>query len=263
MNISKKLSMAGGGEVPRGESLYAIPGTFTWVCPTGVTSVSAVCIGGGGANAASGGGGGALAYANNISVTPGTSYTVVVGVGGYRQNSGFIDGGTSSFINTSTVAAGGGQGNFSTRTGGTVIAGTGGSGGNGSGGGGGAGGYSGNGGNGQNINPGLAGSGGGGGGGAGASGAAGGGGGVGPWGQGSNGAGGSYNATIPFGGGGGSSGQDATNGNTNSSDPGEPGQFGGGAGSAGSVYLQGGHGAVRIIWPGNTRLFPSTDVGTP
>jgi hypothetical protein len=39
--------------------------------------------------------------------------------------------------------------------------------------------------------------------------------------------------------------------------------FGGGAGAFGSDGSSGGGGggAVRIIWPGNTRSFPSTDTG--
>ena len=46
MDLTQMLLMgAGGGEVPRGESVYAIPGTYTWVCPAGVTSVSAVVVG--------------------------------------------------------------------------------------------------------------------------------------------------------------------------------------------------------------------------
>ena len=136
-----------------GGSLVGTQYQYTWTCPLGVSSVSVVAIGGGAAGVASssgsGGGGGALAYSNNISVTPGTVYNVYVG------NTGST-GGTSFFINTSTVAANGGSGS----TPGTVAAGTGGSGGFGGGGqtgtyptcggGGGAGGYGGAGGNGSN-----------------------------------------------------------------------------------------------------------------
>lgn len=92
------------------ESVYTTPGTYTWVCPSGVTSVNAVCIGGGAGqvtrnfNAADGGGGGGLGWANSIAVTPGNSYTVVVGAGGTADNVG----GTSYFINTTTVRGGGG-----------------------------------------------------------------------------------------------------------------------------------------------------------
>jgi hypothetical protein len=85
-----------------GQEIYTTPGTYTWVAPGGVTSVSVVCVGGGGngANVSSGagGGGGALSYGNNIAVTPGSSYTVVVGGAT----------GTSSFIDTSTLRADGG-----------------------------------------------------------------------------------------------------------------------------------------------------------
>jgi hypothetical protein len=31
-----------------GQALFDTPGTFTWTAPAGVTSVSAVCVGGGG-----------------------------------------------------------------------------------------------------------------------------------------------------------------------------------------------------------------------
>ena len=42
----------------------------------------------------------------------------------------------------------------------------------------------------------------------------------------------------------------------------------GGGGGGGSYYINsvggvGGSGAVRIVWPGNTRTFPSTCVGSP
>ena len=42
------------------------------------------------------------------------------------------------------------------------------------------------------------------------------------------------------------------------------GVYGGGGSKAGNGSgSPGGSGAVRIVWPGNTRSFPSTDVGTP
>ena len=57
--------------------------TTTWVCPAGVTSISVVCIGAGsmfGNNGSgAGGGGGGLGFKNNITVSPGTSYSVQVG----------------------------------------------------------------------------------------------------------------------------------------------------------------------------------------
>lgn len=90
-------------------------GTFSWLCPPGVTAVSVVCIGAGGGGGggqlsdAKGGGGGAMAYKNNLSVTPGTSYTVVVGSGKYSGTNTESDGGDSYFGSTSTVMAKGGE----------------------------------------------------------------------------------------------------------------------------------------------------------
>ena len=90
-----------------------------------------------------------------------------------------------------------------------------------------------------------------------------GGGGVGIYGRGSN--GGAAYCSMQ-GGYGGSGGNNGGNGGTCGS-AGAGGSYGGGAG--GPAYHQstsiagkyGGGGAVRIVWPGNTRTFPSTDVG--
>lgn len=38
---------------PSGAEAYTVAGTYTWIVPTGVTSVSAVAIGGGGAGSMS------------------------------------------------------------------------------------------------------------------------------------------------------------------------------------------------------------------
>ena len=269
---------------PPGQQEYTTPGSYSWVAPTGTTKVSVVAIGGAQFP------GGGLGYKNNISVTPGSSYTVVVGAGGASP-------GDSYFINTSTVAGfkgqsalGGSYAGDGGGAGGTVYSCYGG-------GGGGAGGYSGNGGNAgsggtTNVN-GCNGSGGGGGGGGGGGSnqvsglflyrsAGGGGGGTGIYGSGCSGSGGVKSTSGGAGGGGGSSG---TSGNTGgASSPGSPGagvaggSFGGGAGRAGfsvqffcffgnccpppvTIYgsqSYGGGGAVRIIWPGCARSFPST-----
>lgn len=266
-----------------GQQAYTTAGTYSWVAPTGVSSVSAVVVGGGGGGDSTGSlsrgaGGGALAYKNNVSVTPGSSYTVVVGSGGLgafwnsRSSADSTNGGLSSVFG---VSAGGGIKGASGAAGGTATGGdanrSGGEGGPspaGQTGGGGAAGYSGNGGaGGTSAGNGVSGSGGGGGGGGSGNpwGAGGQGGGVGILGEGSNGTGGS-SGTSAGGGGGGSGGQAGSNGNVASS----AGLYGGGgAGAGGGVTVgtlnngphMGAGGAVRIIWPGTTRSFPSTNTG--
>ena len=244
---------------------YTTAGTYSWVAPAGVTSVSVVAIGGGGGF--SGGNGAGLAYLNNYTVTPGNSYTVVVGKGGDGTGcSRAWCGCQSYFINTTTLRAKAGK-NCATAQAGTAyyVGGT-----FNNGGGGGAGGYSGNGGNGGYASGNGSGGGGGGGGyhtncyyctytG-------GGGGGVGIFGQGSNGCGGSSGGSYGGGGGGGSGGGNGTNTEINNAYPhaGNGGLYGGGGGYAsGGCQGKGGSGAVRIVWPGNTRTFPSTCVGSP
>ena len=287
--------------IPNASQSYTSAGTYTWVAPAGVTSVSVVA--GGGGSAGRNGGcsaalkfsnavGGQLRYVNNIAVTPGNSYTVVVGAGGPQRSCG-TKGGSSYFNNTSTVYARGGvciryQGGAC-----CVGVGCGGNGGkgrytcggsytnSGAAGGSGAGGYTGNGGAGSwgcypFTGAGYAGSGGAGGGGgegcrfgyytAGA-----GGGGVGLFGQGCNGGGGGR--TSPGGGGsGGNSGTQAIYVPCPCFGPaaytgGTGGTAGGGGGNGGpstnGYSGSGGAGAVRIMWPGSTRSFPSTNAGTP
>lgn len=67
---------------------YTIPGTYTWVCPTGVSNIRVRVYGGGGGGGrsvssvdGSGAGGGEYATAE-FSVTTGNSYTIIVGAGG-------------------------------------------------------------------------------------------------------------------------------------------------------------------------------------
>tara|TARA_B100000700_G_scaffold35782_1_gene34829 strand:- start:1692 stop:2711 length:1020 start_codon:yes stop_codon:yes gene_type:complete len=90
---------------PPGQALFTNPGTYSWTCPGGHTSVSAICVGAGG------GGGGALVWKNNIPVTPGQSYTVVVGAPGIGGGAGIegTSGGDSSFnwVSQSMTAQGG------------------------------------------------------------------------------------------------------------------------------------------------------------
>ena len=88
MPIQQALIVESSGtpSTPPGQAEFLSNGTFSWTAPAGVTSVCVVCIGGGGGGGTSAsyqaGGGGGTAYKNNIPVTPGQSYTVVVGAGG-------------------------------------------------------------------------------------------------------------------------------------------------------------------------------------
>jgi len=284
-----------------GQQAYTTSGTYTWVAPAGVTSVSVVTVGAGArgydgycGHGATGGGGGALAYTNNVAVTPGNSYTVKVGDPGacvacgapsYRQS-------YFAYGATKYAAACGGESwrcGAICAMGGVVNVGTGYAGGksraNGNGaygsGGGGAGGYSGAGGIGASFGTSAtAGSGGGGGGGGPGEyyfscpfdiySGGGGGGGVGILGQGSNGAAGGTRT----GGGGGSCGAAGGNqGNSGFGRSASGGTYGGGGAGGGlrarpatGLYsgLLGGYGtsgAVRLIWPGTSRAFPSTNTG--
>lgn len=215
-----------------GQQAYTSSGTYTWTCPAGITSVCVVCVGAGGTVSATGygGGGGGLGWKNNISVSPGSNYTVVVAG---------VDG--SYFISTATVRGG----NGAQSAGGTFTGDGGGNGGTGQGngtnltGGSGAGGYAGNGGVGRIFGSSSAtnGSGGGGAGGQGTSGVYDGGG-VGILGQGANG--------------------DFLN--PNNAGSGGSGKTYGGGGFWWTSLSPGGPGAVRIIW-GSGRSFPSTNTG--
>jgi hypothetical protein len=94
---------------------FSTPGTYTWTVPPGVTSICIEAWGGGGRGGSGfstgssfgyggGGGGGAYAY-QCFTVTPGTSYTVVVGRGGIAGTNN-INGLASSV--GSLISAGGG-----------------------------------------------------------------------------------------------------------------------------------------------------------
>lgn len=275
------------------EDVYTTPGTYTWVAPSNVTNVSVVCVGPGGSTrdvtsqAEQAAGAGALAWKNNISVSPGSSYTIQVGSTDYgtsttpstafgvTANGGETSPGSALCPTNNTPQFGGGGqgGTFSGADGG-------GNGGDGGGygtntyepGGGGAGGYSGKGGDGGNAEarsfndcgaggdnydgePGSGGAAGGGRGGGGNSGP-----GVGIFGQGSSGGsdGPGSGGTREL------SSTDILNvyqypvdPNTANDDNG--GAFGGGAGGMGSSPRDrryGGPGAVRIIWGGD-RSFPN------
>jgi hypothetical protein len=269
----------------RGEEILtsATTTTSTWTCPTGVLSVSVLCVGGGGgghdySQYAGGGGGGGLSYINNYPVIPGLTYAYQSGGKGTgdtitgTSNSNASAGGDSYWISGAVCQGDGGSGGLYNQVAqggthfpleeppGSPIGGTGGQAkipsNTYSAGGGGAAGYSGNGGvgGGSSSESGTIGAGGGGGGGGSSTtgGAGGGGGGVGLFGEGTNGAGGAYASGVGVGGSGGVNGASYNGGAYG----------GGGAGRDldSGVGKDGGQGALRIVWPGTDRTFPSTDV---
>ncbi len=271
---------------------FTTPGTHSWTAPAGVTSVSVVAVGSGGTGgyqwSSGGGGGGGLGYKNNISVTPGQSYTVEVGDSGptlvSNATSSTAMGNNSYFISDTTVcgfgagrggtdSTGSGKGGY----GGGYTGDGGGRGGNGgydgswTRAGGGAGGYSGRGGDGAvNSSTGDAGQGGAGGAGGWYSSTWGtpGGGGVGLLGEGTSGANTNGNGVGGKGGSGGGDGGDGeplSNGKISNGDI-TGGEYGGGGGGSGTSAGggPGGGGAVRLVWTtgSDTVEFPSTNVGT-
>jgi len=294
------------GQIEYTRSISSGPTTLSWTCPVGVTSVSVLIIAWGrnGGTAAFtccnwrggvGGPGGGLVYINNLSVTPGNSYTLGFAdpaqndrfyfgtqANGYaQQGSNPGSGGTQNISGGLGVGGSGrgqgGTGRFSGSGGGSP------SNANGGGGGGGPG-YSpipsfnddGRGGSTRGSgNAGGASPRSGGGGGAGSEsgynngGGAAGGGGTGALGLGSPGAGGTWSDPTSNGGAGGSGG---TAGGTVSSyvtqktggAGGNYGAGGGGGGGSGGTGGAGGQAIIRIIWAGGTgitREYPSTNTG--
>ena len=271
-----------------GARSYSTAGSYTFVVPAGVTRISFAAIGGGGGGGVGdenygAGGGGACAYRNNVAVTPGESISIIVGAGGAGAPSTTLNfagagspgspGGfsrvTVNGVSTTAGGGSGGQGNGLQASGGTISGTTSGGGSGGSGGaklaagGGGSGGFTGTGGNGARWwSPAVsatAGSGGGGGGGgtgrvntSTSSAARGGFGGTG--GAQSNGAAGA-NTTVLGGNNNGGSGS-----STFSTAGGGAGAYGGNSGTATVSGASGTRGAVMIVWPGNTRQFPSTNI---
>jgi len=283
-------NLVAGLATPVGQWERVSSGTQTFTVPDGVKSISVVCVGGGGGGGGGGpgggaGGGGALAYRNDIAVSGGQTYQVYVASGGSATNSG----GTSYINGISGLTAYGGQGgtsgvgqpggNGGTSSGqGGGQGGKGGAGNNGGGAGGGpgAGSY-----NGAGAKGGECGTDGSHGTNCGGFNGANGGGASGSSGWGNNSAEGG--GTLPYGEGTTVQGQQARA-RTNAGEHGEVGSLnvqsstvGGnfqiqtqstykvckdpGSGGMGNVWgsgFSGGEGAVRIIWPGDERQFPST-----
>lgn len=247
-----------------GQQAYTTAGSYSFVVPTGVTKVSMVAIGGGRGGETYlctcpgtvccpnpnylarywlGGCSGALAYSNNKTVTPGETLAVVIPAANcayassvkrastYIVGAGYYSGGQVGCVIRQT---GGASTCFSSKVGGA-----------------GAAGYSTNGTDATTSGFGNSSSGGGGGSGGGGSYGSGGGG-TGILGLGSNGAGGSGGT-----GGGGGSGGAAGGASGNPIGGAYGGAGGSGSGSSNASYAGAG-GAVRIVWPGCARSYPST-----
>jgi hypothetical protein len=101
---------------------YSVPGTFTWLCPAGVSVISAAVWGSGaGSQGNAGGAGSGAAYAcePELSVTPGKLYTLTVGAPGAPGNGTSPAGGGGASVFTGdqvTVLAAGGYGAPATGT---------------------------------------------------------------------------------------------------------------------------------------------------
>ena len=283
MSLLSLFFTAGGAGLIAKQIEFTTPGTYSWTVPTGITSISAVCVGGGGGGSGAAGGslfdfggaGGGLSYSVGIAVTAGETLTIGVGFGGTGGNSGNgADGGTSSIKRgaTNLLHATGGKG--AAGVAGNIIGGSGGvalgysGGGNGGGvngdpgtarggGGGGAGGYGGNGGLGEGSASATSGTGGAGGGGAAGTTQGAGGGGVGIGGSGASGA--AASILTSNGGGGGSGGTDGVSSGNNltPNTTVHGGLYGGGGGGSDVSGTTGGNGAVKIVW-GTGRAYPLT-----
>ena len=109
---------------------YQTAGSTSWIAPKGVTSVNYLVVAGGGGggngwdNSGGAGGGAGMMRSSTLSVTPGDSYTVVVGAGGssgvsVRSTQNGTDGSPSQFgsiISTGGQAGGGSRGNMNGST---------------------------------------------------------------------------------------------------------------------------------------------------
>lgn len=143
-SIGSRISLSNfRGKFQGGSQIFTTVGANLWTVPDNITSIDIVCVGGGGGSSAAAnacftaGGGGALAYINNVNVTPGEILTVNVGVAGTNSNIvGTVgtSGGASSVVQngiTIVLANGGSAGSLFTTNapGGTSVSGGGGAGG--------------------------------------------------------------------------------------------------------------------------------------
>jgi len=120
MPIQQMLLGAGGTVTAEPGQVEISPGTTSWTVPAGVTSVSVVCIGAGSVGATGyGGGGGGLAYGNNISVTPGATISVQVAAQRLQSTSSTVSADTY-FDSASVLVAYGGSTSGTGQNGGTT-----------------------------------------------------------------------------------------------------------------------------------------------
>jgi hypothetical protein len=115
--------------------LYTTPGSYIYTVPNGIKTLCVLCVGGGAAGAyvangttAGGGGGGGLIWVNNIIVTTGQQFNIIVGNGGNGANGanpGGQNGSASMFFfndgTTFNIQANGGISGGSSRFGGTRV----------------------------------------------------------------------------------------------------------------------------------------------
>lgn len=115
--IDGTLAIPTGTVAQRSVIEFRDVGTTTWTCPTGVTKIQVLVVagGGGGGGWGGGGGGGGVVFNPNVTVSPGTGYTVTVGAGGTRGTTGYTPGGDggNSVFGSITAIGGGGGGNWS------------------------------------------------------------------------------------------------------------------------------------------------------
>jgi len=95
--ISTTVVINDSSSAVSGSQEFYSPGAVTWTVPSGVTSIDIVAVGAGAgagvglgtSGSSGGGGGGALAYCNNITVSPGDQFTVTVGRAGTAGTHGY------------------------------------------------------------------------------------------------------------------------------------------------------------------------------
>jgi hypothetical protein len=127
VNDSGSINLPSGTEANRPTTTPSVQtfttvGTTSWTAPAGVNEVEVLVVaggGGGGYDNGGGGGAGGLIYESNYKVTPGQSYTVIVGGGGSGASSGNASGaqGGNSRFEKLTAIGGGGAGSDTAGTG--------------------------------------------------------------------------------------------------------------------------------------------------